>query len=380
VVTSTALRGRAEATPEVRPTVCLTTPAERIAYALVMRPASKADEDEGRTPEVTTNALKVQLARARADLCATPEGRDLARRILAALAGPAAELAQLPKRSTLELRPFTADAAVRFVALLQQYDLETPEELEAAAEYVLNRAIAKAARSRLFGVGFGALSTTRTSTLDDGAKFVTRLPAGGDLAAIARTHSQESRIWMLTLRDLVKERGPSTKLPAPSEVAERDAAIIAERERRAAHAAARAAAEPEPTHEDDDQEHPAEEQDAGHPLVGPTPTPPSLDALGRAPRPGQHAHRPTPTAVPEIPRAPVLAWLPVELHPWAAKFGNLEPLPPIQRVHGACGIVGSLQAAGAFARAEARIVGAVQQWRALFMATGVLPTVEGGST
>lgn len=125
---------------------------------------------------------------------------------------------------------------------------------------------------------------------------------------------------------------------------------------------------------DAEPEEPAEEQDAGHPHVGPTPTPPTLDALGSAPRPGQHAHRPVPSAVVEPPRTPAVEWLPVVLHPWASRFVALEPmLPLIQRVHHACGIVGGLQVAGEFGRDEAQVLKTFNAWRAFTVATGRLP-------
>jgi len=385
--TSRALAAR-PATPAPFPVadVC-----ERLADDLVALALARGDKEAGRTPEETTRAIEARVTRARASLLGHgPRGAELNQRITYALASGQGRVLQTAERACVSARPYARRAA-RYLVALVVGGMGEPLALVRAASYALNQALA----DMLIDLAFAAdpkagIAASQTRTLKDGSKLTHSFATIGELVKLANATTTTARLELLTALDL-QERGIAGRAPsAPSfddpAVAARVAAREVEMKERERAWLAKLAAEPEPdsseSGDDDDDEH-DHEHDAGHPnvsasrLVGPTPTPQSLEALNRAPRPGQHDARPVPTALVTAPKAPVLAWLLPELHPWSAKFVNLEPLVPIMRVHGVCGIVGTLQANGAFGRDEARIVGAVQKWRALAMATGVLPTNEG---
>ncbi len=219
--------------------VHLADPGEQLAYALVYRPIAKAAEKAGLAPKHSTRALRDWIYKSRRQLAQSPAGADDLRRINAALATAGAELVDLGPRACAEMQPVAVEAAVMFVRTCRRYDLSEPEELELAKAYALNLALAKAARARVFQVGFTALSATRTATLDAGgamveaaargatAKLVTRLPAGGDLAAISREHDREARIALLTLREIVADRRTARPTTSSTALQQKVEAMIA---------------------------------------------------------------------------------------------------------------------------------------------------------
>lgn len=367
---SAPVRRRPDAAAVPARAVHLADPGEALAYAYAYRPVARALESAGAKPKHTTRSLRSWITDARKALATTPEGREELKRINLVFATAGAELVDLGPRACGEMQDVAVDAAIIFVRTIRRYDVTDAEELELAKAYAMNLAIAKAARARLFGVGFATLSATRVGTLSDGAKLTSRLPAGADLASIAREHDREARIALLTLRDLVAERARTGAPRLDPALAERLKKIQEDRERRAALAA-------EHVDEDDDEdedEQPEPDQRELHdraPAVAPAA--PSHEAtLVRLQREAPRAtgYRPTPTANVVPPSEPLERWLPSVLAPWAPKFQGLGHMALTGRIGAVLQRVGALQVAGEFGRREAEIIGAVTAWRNRVMALG----------
>lgn len=293
--------------------VHLADPGEQLALALVLRPITRAAEKAGLVPEHSTRSLRDWVYKARRALSQTPGGAADMRRINAALATAGAEFVDLGPRACLEMQGVAVEAAVLFVRTCRRYQLAEPEELELAKSYALNLALAKAARARVFQTGFSALSATRTATLDAGgamvaagaegatAKLTTKLPAGGDLAAIAREHDREARISLLTLREVVAHRRSS---PGGTSSAAMDAKVEALLEKEARD------------REDFRKRLAAKPDHVASPPVAPTTAPRPTPALAVAPS----------AAAPAVPNvAPAPAEPEVEQPAWCVLRGKQVP-------------------------------------------------------
>lgn len=308
---SAPVRRRPDAAPVPARAVHLADPGEALAYAYAYRAVARALESAGAKPKHTTRSLRSWITNARKALASTPQGLEDLKRINLVFATAGAELVDLGPRACGEMQDVAVDAAIIFVRTIRRYDVTDAEELELAKAYAMNLAIAKAARARLFGVGFATLSATRVGTLADGAKLTSRLPAGADLASIAREHDREARIALLTLRDLVSERGRSGGPRLAPDVEARIRALQEDRERRAALAAEHV------------EEDPAEEQETAVDVEPEEQAKPEPAPVAR-PAPARATTAPTPDA--SRPARPRRAWCPLR-HTWVDAAVAGTPLP-----------------------------------------------------
>lgn len=387
---TTGRKGRSGPVPAGRARVSQSDALERLFEATALRYLALAFERAGETVRPSSAALEDRAKRAREALRLMPGGAAMcidATRALGATESFLADVARqaLARRTLEDSQRVAARFAVLAASIIREENPRSTIELTGAIMLAAWQAQAERDLAALHATprDFSAKATTKGMVADGGTltkEVAVSYAERHARAGVASTHARQERVAFvdtLIRREKGRQSGHVNEQsdPAVHAIVE---TIAADRAARAVEADAWEAEHAS----DGDQVHgeePLEEQRAEReePALPPAHIPPSIDALNRAPRPGQFAHRPTPQANVEPARVPVAEWLPECLRPWSAKFANLEHLPLIQRVHQACAVAGALQINGAFGRSEAEIVSSFQKWRAYTIATGRLP--EGDS-
>ena len=123
-------------------------------------------------------AARKRVSRARERLAVLEGGQQEVQRIHVALAHESGRIPRLARTADVELRPFVASLAMRFVAYLREHRPQTTAGIGRLYSSAASDALAGAIEERLFALGVrGVVSATRTTKGEDGAQLSVGLPA-----------------------------------------------------------------------------------------------------------------------------------------------------------------------------------------------------------
>jgi hypothetical protein len=234
-------------------------------------------------------AARKRVSRARGRLAALEGGGQAVQRVHVALAHESGRILRLAKTAELDLRPFVASLAVRFVAYLREHDPKTTKGIARMYSSAASDALAGALEEQLFRLGFRVMSATRTR-VEDGTRLTLGLPAVEALMKMRLACLSAARLDFLAA--MQAEAGAEGGLPRQSDPLGEHPLLQARRNRVTVDLNVAPTPPPKPRADEGEPEADADAPDAAVADVEPPPVGPAVPVAKHCGQSRTHCWRP----------------------------------------------------------------------------------------